>query len=228
MPASRPGIGAGMVCVRCSERFTMTASRDCALSIPRSADGAQKASSCQGHCRRKEIVLSSSGEGCSLEYVLQFIDRRWREVHAPRSEMWFLLNHASLNVRERTLVLIAAAGLRVFAFDVIECTDALDGFSCDSNRWGGRNVIHLFERSSFGSAAVVLTIKCAASAPYSVKVLRHGTLHPSLVDETCDAPLTDRSVAVRRAGSFGFAGDTSPGKSKIGSSRVGGARFFNA
>ena len=100
--------------------------------------------------------------------------------------------------------------------------------SLDSNRWGGRNVIQLFERSSFGSAAVMLTIKCGRIAAYSVKVLRHGTFHPSLVGETCAAPLTDRSVAVHRAGSFGFAGDTSPDKSKIGSSRMGGARFFNA
>jgi hypothetical protein len=48
---------------------------------------------------------------------------------------------------------------------VIECADALDGFSRDSNRWGGRNVIQLFERSSFRSAAVVLTIKCGRIRP---------------------------------------------------------------
>jgi hypothetical protein len=65
-------------------------------------------------------------------------------------------------------------------------------------------------------------------APYSVKVLRHGTLPPSLLRKTCAAPLTDRPVAVRRAASFGFASDASPDKAKIGRSRVGAARFFNA
>ena len=64
--------------------------------------------------------------------------------------------------------------------------------------------------------------------PCSVKVLRHGTLHPSLLGETYAAPPSDRAVVVRRTVSFGFAGNASPDKGNIGRSRVGTTRFSNA
>jgi hypothetical protein len=46
--ASRPAIGAGLVCVRCSEPLTVTAPMVCSTSIPRSAHGAQRVSSFSG------------------------------------------------------------------------------------------------------------------------------------------------------------------------------------
>lgn len=80
-----------------------------------------------------------------------------------------------------------------------------------------------------GSAAVVSSIKRrrVAHRPSSVRVLRHRTLYPSLLRKTCAAPLTDCSVVVRLAASFGFSGDRSPDKAQIGRSRVGATRFFN-
>jgi hypothetical protein len=72
------------------------------------------------------------------------------------------------------------------------------------------------------------SIKVSRIAPYSVKVLRHGASHPSLFGKTFTAPPTGRSVVVRRAASFGFAGDASSDKAKTGRSRVGGTRFSNA
>ena len=95
--------------------------------------------------------------------------------------------------------------------------------------YGG--VLFLKSRPDWHASDSVLPVgvdRVGRIARHSVRVFRHGTPPPYLLSKTCVAPLTDRSVVVRRTASSEFAGGAGPYKAKIGRSCMGGARFFNA